>query len=284
MKIAVSAESTCDLSKDLIEKYDVKIIPYHVILGEEEYQDDGSLSSQELFEFVDKNGILPKTAALTVGEYEDYFKNILKDYDAVIHITLSSRITSSVGNCEMAAKNCQNVFVIDSKSLSTGFGLLVLSCAEKIKAGLEVKQIVNELLQEVERVQASFVVNTLKYLHKGGRCSAIALLGANLLKIKPKIALIDGKMEVVKKYMGKLDDVLVRYCNDLLNDNNPNLNRVFVTYSSRVAATDKIIQILKDYGFKEVYETQAGCTICSHCGRDTLGVLFLNREKDAIKG
>ncbi len=284
MKIAVSAESTCDLSKDLIEKYDVKIIPYHVILGEEEYQDDGSLSSQELFEFVDKNGILPKTAALTVGEYEDYFKNILKDYDAVIHITLSSRITSSVGNCEMAAKNCQNVFVIDSKSLSTGIGLLVLSCAEKIKAGLEVKQIVNELLQEVERVQASFVVNTLKYLHKGGRCSAIALLGANLLKIKPKIALIDGKMEVVKKYMGKLDDVLVRYCNDLLNDNNPNLNRVFVTYSSRVAATDKIIQILKDYGFKEVYETQAGCTICSHCGRDTLGVLFLNREKDAIKG
>lgn len=283
MKIAVSAESTCDLSKDLIEKYDVKIIPYHVILGEEEYQDDGSLSSQELFEFVDKNGILPKTAALTVGEYEDYFKNILKDYDAVIHITLSSRITSSVGNCEMAAKNCQNVFVIDSKSLSTGIGLLVLSCAEKIKAGLEVKQIVNELLQEVERVQASFVVNTLKYLHKGGRCSAIALLGANLLKIKPKIALIDGKMEVVKKYMGKLDDVLVRYCNDLLNDNNPNLNRVFVTYSSRVAATDKIIQILKDYGFKEVYETQAGCTICSHCGRDTLGVLFLNREKDAIK-
>lgn len=284
MKIAVSAESTCDLSKDLIEKYDVKIIPYHVILGEEEYQDDGSLSSQELFEFVDKNGILPKTAALTVGEYEDYFKNILKDYDAVIHITLSSRITSSVGNCEMAAKNCQNVFVIDSKSLSTGIGLLVLSCAEKIKAGLEVKQIVNELLQEVERVQASFVVNTLKYLHKGGRCSAIALLGANLLKIKPKIALIDGKMEVVKKYMGKLDDVLVRYCNDLLNDNNPNLNRVFVTYSSRVAATDKIIQILKDYGFKEVYETQAGCTICSHCGRYTLGVLFLNREKDAIKG
>ena len=284
MKIAVSAESTCDLSKDLIEKYDVKIIPYHVILGEEEYQDDGSLSSQELFEFVDKNGILPKTAALTVGEYEDYFKNILKDYDAVIHITLSSRITSCVGNCEMAAKNCQNVFVIDSKSLSTGIGLLVLSCAEKIKAGLEVKQIVNELLQEVERVQASFVVNTLKYLHKGGRCSAIALLGANLLKIKPKIALIDGKMEVVKKYMGKLDDVLVRYCNDLLNDNNPNLNRVFVTYSSRVATTDKIIQILKDYGFKEVYETQAGCTICSHCGRDTLGVLFLNREKDAIKG
>lgn len=279
MKIAVSAESTCDLSKDLIEKYDVKIIPYHVILGEEEYQDDGSLSSQELFEFVDKNGILPKTAALTVGEYEDYFKNILKDYDAVIHITLSSRITSSVGNCEMAAKNCQNVFVIDSKSLSTGIGLLVLSCAEKIKAGLEVKQIVNELLQEVERVQASFVVNTLKYLHKGGRCSAIALLGANLLKIKPKIALIDGKMEVVKKYMGKLDDVLVRYCNDLLNDNNPNLNRVFVTYSSRVAATDKIIQILKDYGFKEVYETQAGCTICSHCGRDTLGVLFLNRKR-----
>ncbi len=284
MKIAVSTESTCDLSKELIEKYDVKIIPYHVILGDEEYQDDGSLSSSKLFDYVDKNGVLPKTAALTVGEYEDYFKNILKDYDAVIHITLSSRITSSVGNCELAAKNCQNVYVIDSKSLSTGIGLLVLSCAEKIRANMEIKQIVNSISQEVERVQASFVINTLKYLHKGGRCSGVALLGANLLKIKPKIALVDGKMEVVKKYMGKLDDVLIRYCNDVLSENNPNLNRVFVTYSSRVACTDKIIKMLKDYGFKEVYETQAGCTICSHCGQDTLGVLFINREKDAIKG
>lgn len=279
MKIAISTESTADLSKELIEKYDIKTIPYHVILGDEEYQDDGSLSSEDLFAYVEKTGILPKTSALSVAEYEDYFKELLKSYDAVIHITLSSEITSSVGNCVMASKNIQNIHVIDSKSLSTGIGLLVLSCVDKIKEGKELKQIVSEVTEQVSRVQASFIINNLKFLHKGGRCSGIARFSATALGIRPKIFLEKGKMEVGKKYMGKMDVVLQKYCDELLNENEPDLNRVFITYSSRIPVADRLKQKLYDFGFKEVFETQAGCTICSHCGRDTLGVLFVNKAK-----
>lgn len=279
MKIAISTESTADLSKELIEKYDINMIPYHVILGDEEYQDDGSLSSEDLFAYVEKTGILPKTSALSVAEYEDYFKELLKSYDAVIHITLSSEITSSVGNCVMASKNIQNIHVIDSKSLSTGIGLLVLSCVDKIKEGKELKQIVSEVTEQVSRVQASFIINNLKFLHKGGRCSGIARFSATALGIRPKIFLEKGKMEVGKKYMGKMDVVLQKYCDELLNENEPDLNRVFITYSSRIPVADRLKQKLYDFGFKEVLETQAGCTICSHCGRDTLGVLFVNKAK-----
>lgn len=278
MKIALSAESTCDLTKEILDEFNIKTLPYHIILRDEEYLDGENISSKELFEYVDKTGVLPKTAALTVGEYEDYFNNLLKTHDAVIHFSLSSNLTSSTNNAMIAGKNCGNVYVIDSKSLSTGIGLLCLSCRDKINQGLDAKEIVNQIQNEVPKVQASFIVNTLKYLHKGGRCSAVALLGANLLSIKPKISVVDGKMQVAKKYMGKLEIVLSKYVDELLSEGNINKKRVFLTYSSKPAGADKVKQKLIDYGFENIYETQAGATICSHCGKDTLGVLFL-REK-----
>ena len=280
MKIAIACESTCDLTKELIQQNNIQVIPFHIVLGEQEYLDDGTFSSDKLFEYVEKQGTLPKTSAITVGEYEDFFKEILKSYDSVIFIGISSQMSSTQNNAVMAANNVKNVYVIDSKSLSTGIGLIVLSACDKVKQGLTVEEIVRKLNLEVERTQASFILNTLKYMHKGGRCSVFTLLGASALGIKPQISVLNGKMGVTKKYKGKLDVVLEKYCEDILSQNNPDLTRAFVTYSSRPACIDKIIERVKSFGFKQVYETTAGATVSSHCGPQTLGILFINKEND----
>ena len=278
MKIAVSCESACDLTKEIIKENNINVIPFHVVLGDEEVLDDGSFTSENLFEFVEKNGVLPKTAAITVGEYEDFFKDMLKNYDAVIHICISSELSSSQNNAIMAANNVKNVYVIDSKNLSTGIGLIVLSACEKVKKSMEITDIVQKLNSEVQRVQASFVLNTLKYMHKGGRCSVFTLLGATALGIKPEIKVTNGKMGVNKKYKGKLNVVLENYIKDILTNNNPDLSCAFVTYSSKPEYADKVIEKVKEFGFEKVYETTAGATVSSHCGPYTLGVLFLNKE------
>ena len=167
--------------------------------------------------------------------------------------------------------------VFDSKSLSTGMGLTIISCAEKIKAGKTVEEIEKELKEEIEKVQASFLVDTLKNLHKGGRCSSLALLGANLLKIKPRISLVNGEMKVTKKYMGNIEVCLLKYVEDMLKECPPDKKRVFVTYSSYMPVADKIAEGLKEYGFKEVLQTYAGSTVCTHCGKKTLGILYIKQ-------
>ncbi len=281
MKIAVACESTCDLTSELVKENNIYVTPFHVVLGDEEFLDDDNLTSKMLFDYVDKTGTLPKTAAITVGEYEDFFKSVLAENDAVIFIGLSSQISSTQSNAILAANNVKNVYVIDSKSLSTGIGLLVLSACDKVKQNMELNEIVSKVKAEVERVQASFVLNTLKFMHKGGRCSVFALLGAQALGIKPKIEVDHtGKMVVERKYRGKLDVVLDKYSDDILAEHNPDLTRAFITYSSRPDCTDKIVEKVKKFGFKEVYETTAGATISSHCGPETLGILFIDKESD----
>ena len=280
MKIAVACESACDLTKEILKENNIYTIPFHVIVGDEDILDDGSFTSENLFEYVDKNGVLPKTSAITVDEYEQFFSKILKTNEAVIFISISSELSSSQSNAVMAAKNVKNVHVIDSKNLSTGIGLLALSACDKIKSGMELDKIISSLKVEVENVQASFVLNTLKYMHKGGRCSVVTMLGASALGIKPEIKVENGKMGVGKKYRGKLDVVCANYCQDVLKNNNPDLTRAFVTYSSRPDCTDKIIEMVKGFGFETVYETTAGATVSSHCGPQTIGVLFINKEKN----
>lgn len=278
MKIAVSAESTCDLSRELKEKYDVKIIPYHVILGDREIK-DGEVPVEEVFEYADKSKTLPKTTALNEFEYAEYFTELKKEYDAVIHVTLSSALTSSVGNAQNAAKNIENVFVVDSKSLSTGIGLLVIYARELAEAGVAPEQIAAKLEERKSSLQASFVVEKLNYLYKGGRCNSLELFGANLLKIRPRIVVNkEGKMLSDKKYRGKMGGVIAKYCDDVLTDfNTPDLTRAFITYST---ATEEMIAAARtaceNAGFKEIIETHAGCTISSHCGANTLGILFFN--------
>lgn len=279
MNIIVTTDSTSDLPKDLAEKYNVGIMPLGVNLGEDSFEDGVNIGPEQIFEFVDKTGILPKTSAKSAYNYQEFFEEQMKKLngDALIHISLSSEISSSYNNALLASKELQNVYVIDSKSLSTGCSLLVLSAIDKINEGKKLKTIIQELTEMVDHIQASFIINNLKYLYKGGRCSALAMFGANVLRIKPKIMLTDGKMVVNKKYMGKYEQVLLNYVKDLLKDY-PNIDkkRVFITFTTKTdEINNQIEKILKENGFEEIIQNYAGSTIASHCGKETLGVLFV---------
>lgn len=279
MKIIVTTDSTSDLPKDLAEKYNVGIMPLGVNLGDDTFEDGVNIGPDQIFEFVDKTGILPKTSAKSAYNYQEFFEEQMKKLngDALIHISLSSEISSSYNNALLASKELKNVYVIDSKSLSTGCSLLVLSAIDKINEGKELKTIIQELTEMVNHIQASFIINNLKYLYKGGRCSALAMFGANVLRIKPKIMLADGKMVVNKKYMGKYEQVLLNYVKDLLKDY-PNIDkkRVFITFTTKTdEINNQIEKILEENGFEEIIQNYAGSTIASHCGKETLGVLFV---------
>ena len=276
MKIAISAESTIDLQKDLLTKFDISVIPYTVIMGENEYK-DGEITSADIFKFVSEKNILPKTSAINEYTYGEYFEGLLKDYDAVIHFALSSEISSACKNALNAADKLKNVYVVDSRSLSTGIALLAIKAREMAEAGIDPQDIANACTELTPKVQASFVLDKLNYMHKGGRCSTVALLGANLLKIKPQIVMENGKMTVGKKYIGNIDACTKKYCDDTLKASGElDLNHAFVTYTS---ATENMIataeQFLKDAGFKNIYKTCAGATITSHCGPNTLGILYI---------
>ncbi len=277
MKIAITAESTIDLPKELLEKYEIKTLPFSVILGDNEYK-DGEITSSDIFKFVEENKILPKTSAINEAQYSEFFAEQLKENDAVVHFCLSSQISSACSNAKLAASDMKNVFVVDSRSLSTGIALLAIYARELAENGKTAQEVYALCTERTKDVQASFVVKKLDYLHKGGRCSSIALLGANLLSIRPEIVLKDGKMISAKKYLGKMEKVIEKYCKDVLADNsNPDKKYAFVTYTT---ATEEMVSIAKSAlvqaGFETIYETKAGATITSHCGENTLGILFLN--------
>ena len=277
MKIAITADSTCDLSAELVQKNNITIMPIIITLDDKEYKDGVDITRAKLYEYIESTGNLAKTAARSIYEYQELFEGLLKEYDHVIHFALSFKISATGSNALKASEEIgtDKVTVIDTKSLSSGSGLLVLSAAEKINAGKDLETIKKEILEEAEKVQASFLVDTLKYLHKGGRCSSVALLGANLLKIKPRISLVDGEMKVTKKYMGNINGALLKYTKEILEECPPNLDRAFVTNSSEMEIRETLVNMLKEYGFKEVLTADAGCTISTHCGKNTLGVLYI---------
>ena len=278
MKIAISAESTIDLSKELLEHYKIEVIPFAVLLGETAYL-DGDITPQDIFDFVAKEKVLPRTSAINDFQYREYFQSILdKGYDALIHICLSSEISSSWSHAEKASKKFDNVFVIDSRSLSTGIALQAIYACQLRDKGLDAKVIVEKVKERTPYVQASFVIQTLEYLHKGGRCSGLLRFGAAILRIKPQIIVSDGKMAPAKKYIGRKTQVVEQYCKDTLEQfANPDLSIAFVTHTQ---ATPEMVAVaidaLKERGFKTIYETTAGATITSHCGPMTLGILFIN--------
>ena len=277
MKIAISADSTCDLSPDLIQKHNIKLMPLIITLDDKEHQDGVNIDTNKLYEYIESTGNLAKTAARSAYEYKEHFLKLLENCDHVIHFSLSFKISATGSNAKNAAEELgdDKVTVIDTKSLSTGSGLLVLAGAEKAEEGKDINTIKEELVAMAEKIQASFLVDTLKYLHKGGRCSSLAFLGANLLKIKPRISLVDGEMKMTKKYMGNIDSSLLKYVKDMLIECPPVLDRVFITSSSEMPISETIVNMLKQYGFKEVLTSRAGCTVCTHCGKNTLGILYV---------
>ena len=278
MKIKITAESTIDLPKELLEEYNISTLPFTVILGDNEYK-DGEITSSDIFAFVDEHKILPKTSAINEAQYTEFFTEMKKEYDAIVHITLSSKISSANQNAVAASKNFENVYVIDSKSLSTGIALLAIYASKLVSEGkLTAQEIAEKVAARVPSVQASFVIKKLDYLYKGGRCSALAFVGSKFLKIRPQILLEDGAMGVHKKYMGKMEGAIEKYVDDCIEEfNNPDLSVAFITYTT---ATEGMIEsarlALRARGFKAIYETTAGATITSHCGENTLGILYLN--------
>ncbi len=277
MKISVTAESTIDLPKELLEKYQITTTPFMVILGEKEFK-DGEVSSADIFKFVSEKKILPKTSAINKAQYEEFFKQQLKTADAVVHISLSSQISSACQNAKDVAKDMKNVFVVDSLSLSTGIALLAIYARQLADEGYDGVDVAEMVEKRVPFVQASFVIERLDYLYKGGRCSALAYFGANLMHIRPQILVKNGKMGSYKKYRGSMDKVVKNYCADTLAEfNKPDKKLAFVTYTT---ATPEMVteakKALQNAGFETIYETRAGGTISSHCGEHTLGILYIN--------
>ena len=282
MKICISSDSVCDLSKEQIKENNINIVPLTILLGETTYLDGLELKPQEIFDYVEKNKQLPKTSAVNEFQYTECFEKLLKEYDAVIHFNISSEMSSCHQNAVASASKFKNVVVIDSRNLSTGVGLLVMYACKLRDEGLGLDEIVEKVKEKIPYVQASFVVERLDYLYKGGRCSALQLFGANLLRLRPSILVSNGKMGTHKKYRGKMKDVVYDYIKDTLNEyQDYDDTMCFITYSS---ASEEMLESAKnavaEYGhFKNVYYTTAGCTITSHCGEHTLGILFITNGK-----
>ncbi len=280
MKIKILSDSTCDLSKELIEKYDITIVPLTVIKNDKAYTDGVTITTDEIFAHVAAGGDLCSTTAVSVGEYQEWFEKFSNDYDAVIHINISSELSACHQNARLAAAEFDNVTVIDSRNLSTGQGLVVLKACELAYSSIPVEQI-KEILEEMTaKVEASFLVDHLDYLVKGGRCSSVAALGANLLNLKPCIEVKDGKLSVVKKYRGNYAKSLASYVKERLSDRNDlDRNTLFITHTP---VSEDCMQAVKESveqyaDFENIYWTMAGSTISCHCGPGTLGVLFVRK-------
>lgn len=276
--IIISSDSTCDLSRELLERYDIRIQPMGVTLGDRIYRDGIDITADDLYAYVAKTGQLPKTSAINMAEDAAFFAELTKDGSAVIHFTISSSMSATYHNARVAAEDFENVYVVDSKNLSTGIGLLVLAAAEMAKQGMEAREIVQKVTKLADCVDASFVVDDLEYLAKGGRCTAVAAFGANLLQLKPCISVRNGAMGVAKKYRGKFEKVLPTYVAEQLeNRENIDLQRIFVTHGGCDPQLVESIaqQVRNALPFKEVLVARTGCTISSHCGANTLGVLFI---------
>ncbi len=280
MSVKITADSTCDLSREWIERYDIEIAPLCVVLDGKAYLDGIEITPDEVFAKAEKSGKIGSTAAVNVEDYREIFQRNLKDHDGLVHFTISSDMSSCYQNACVAASEFENVFVVDSESLSTGIGHLVLDAAEMAEQGASAKEIFDALEEKKKHLDVSFVLNTLAYLRMGGRCSSVAALGANLLGLKPCIEVRNGKMGVGKKYRGQLDHCLQKYVADRLSDaESVDPRRIFITDSG---VSDEIFravsdEVLRHVPFAQVIHTRAGCTVSNHCGPDCLGILFYRR-------
>lgn len=279
-KILLTADSTCDISGELLESTHAQLMPLHIILNEKSFDDGVDITPDEIYRNFDRTGKLPKTAAINTQEYIDKFKPYIDRGYEVVHINIGSAISSSYQNCVAAAERIGHIYPVDSCNLSSGSGHLVIEAASLIAQGYSAKEVADELKALVPKCHASFVIDKLDYLRAGGRCSTLAMLGANLLQLKPSIEVnnSDGSMTVGKKYRGKLEKVLVTYVHDQLEKYEKiRDHRIFITHAG---IAQKYVDIVHEelerlHYFKKIYIERASCTISSHCGPGTLGILFM---------
>ena len=280
--VCITYDSTCDLSPELLQRFGIRIVPLSILMGDEQYPDDGSYTCEHIYERYRADGTLPQTAAVSPQGFVDFFRPMLEDGYDVVHIDISAELSSTYQNACLAAAELSDlgtVHCVDSRQLSTGGGLLALRGADMRDAGLNAAEITAQLRDMTEKVDTSFVLDTLEYMWKGGRCSGVTALGANLLKLKPCLEMRDGKLVVGKKYRGAIEKVYPQYIAARLEGAEIFSDYAFVTHSGGVAqeTLDALVEQVKQTAHvKEVFLTEAGCTIASHCGPKCLGVLFLH--------
>lgn len=281
--IAITTDSTCDLPQRFIDENDITVVPLTVLLGDTVYRDGVDIKPDDVYSFVEKTGKLPKTSAVTPAEYFEVFKQLTDEGKKVVHIGFSSGLSSSFQNACVAASEFDNVFCVDSKTLCTAQGLLVLKACDYRAKGMDAKKIADRVTKLVPKVSATFVLDGLEYLHKGGRCSSVARFGANVLGIKPSIAVDNqtGKLEISKKYRGKTEIVYKQYIADRMNEiKRIQPDRVVIAesggVSSQIIAFAKGVIEGKDK-FNQVILADAGCTISSHCGPKTFAIFYIKK-------
>ena len=284
MSVKIIADSTCDLSEELLKKYHISILPLHIVLGENEYKDGFEISPEEIYQWSDANKEAPKTSAASIADAIDLYKTSLEHYDEIVCFSISGQMSTTVNVMRMAAEELdaeERIHIIDSENLSTGSGLLVIESAIMAAEGKSAKEIVEKIEHLKPLVRSSFIVDTLTYLHRGGRCSGVAALAGGALKLHPKIVVENGGMKPDKKYRGKMNSAMLSYVKDLEPQlKNAKVDRVFITHSGCDAELiQTIYQSLEDLNyFKEILITRAGGVISSHCGPGTLGILFIENN------
>lgn len=280
MNIKILSDSTCDLPQEVLAKYNITMMPLSVIKDGKQYTDGVDITPADIFNHVAAGGDLCSTAAVNIGEYTDFFSKYASEYDGVIHINISAEFSSCYQNARLAAADFDNVRAVDSRNLSTGQGLVVLQACKLAQECNDLDEIVEKLNAFTDKVEASFLLDRLEYMVKGGRCSAAAALGANLLNLKPCIEVKNGKMSVVKKYRGNYAKCLTNYVKDRLADREDlDKGTLFVT---RTPITDECMCAVQEAvsaynDFETTYWNEAGCTVSCHCGPGTLGVLFVRK-------
>ena len=278
-RVIITADSTCDLSPELMERFEVKTIPLTILLGEESFYDGNGFTPADMYRRYHEDGTLPKTSAPSVQQFLDFFRPFVEAGCEVVHLDISSELSSSFSTACIAAAEPGGVYPVDSRMLSTGVGLLVIEAAECRDRGMTAAEIAAHVASLTDKVDTSFVLDTLEFMWKGGRCSGVAALGANLLHLKPALEMSGGKLGVYKKYRGGIKAVYRQYITERLAGKSVRPGHVFITNSGEI--DESVLQELEALvrsliEVKEIHHTTAGCTIASHCGPKTLGVLFIN--------
>lgn len=282
MSFKITCDSSADLTQELYNKNKISVIPFSITLGAKSFKDGTELSNEDMFEFFQNNKTLPKTSAINSFDYEEFFKAENTEDEGIIHLSISSKVSSTYNNAVEASKKFNNVYVIDSLSLSTGLGIQVLYACKLRDKKVPIAEAVELINKRREHVQISFIIDTLTYLHKGGRCSALAMIGATVLGIRPSIKVTNGKMTVGTKYKGKIHKILDKYILDTLSEfNNPDNDLCFLTYSSATSEMKEIAHntLKEQANFKKVIDTTAGCTVATHCGPNTIGIIYYNNQE-----
>lgn len=283
MKIKITADSTCDLSAQLLEQWDISLVPIHILMGDQTYLDGVSIRPQDIFEHVQNGGQMHTSAAANVVEYSEFFAPFAERYDAVIHISIGSKFSSCCQNAGLAAQEFENVYVVDSENICTGQGYLVLRAARWAADGLPPRNICRRLQGLAKRVELSFVLDRLDYMAKSGRCSGVLAFGANLLKIKPCLEVINGELKVTKKYRGSLPSCVQRYAQERLLGRT-DIDDEMVLLSSclpQAGCVEAERAAIQSYGkFAQVYETDIGSTIGGYSGPGTIGIVFARKGKN----